>query len=243
MPFLRRPIEGKTFGHALWIDATYVRTREAVRAIVSTAMMIAVGVNTYGRREVPGVATGQPRKPRRSWKWLPARAEPTVACVGVKRVINPTTTRASACGELSITGDFHAIQLQCCRDPLYAQLRLVHSSSHASSIRNGDRHDQDHPSPSASAQDARAQWKSVATMRCVGIARNAASAANCMDPKRCSSDVLAYNRLSGSTALHGPLSTFDLAPMPARAAKSQLAMVLNARSKLVGLFPNCIADR
>jgi putative transposase len=53
--FLSRPIEGA--GPYLWIDATYVKVREAGR-IVSMAVIVAVGVNTDGRREVLGVATG-----------------------------------------------------------------------------------------------------------------------------------------------------------------------------------------
>ena len=53
--FLARPIEGAW--PYLWIDATYIKAREAGR-IVSTAVIIAIGVNTDGRREVLGVATG-----------------------------------------------------------------------------------------------------------------------------------------------------------------------------------------
>jgi len=53
--FLTRPLEGEW--PYLWIDATYVKAREGGR-IVSTATIIAVGVNTDGRREVLGVATG-----------------------------------------------------------------------------------------------------------------------------------------------------------------------------------------
>jgi putative transposase len=53
--FLARPIEGEW--PYLWIDATYVKVREAGR-IVSTAVIIATGVNTDGRREVLGMATG-----------------------------------------------------------------------------------------------------------------------------------------------------------------------------------------
>jgi putative transposase len=53
--FLARPIEGEW--PYLWIDATYVKVREAGR-IVSVAAIIAVGVNGDGRREVLGVATG-----------------------------------------------------------------------------------------------------------------------------------------------------------------------------------------
>ncbi|MYM99209.1 IS256 family transposase [Duganella vulcania] len=53
--FLNRPIEGDW--PYLWIDATYVKTRQAGR-IVSVAVIIAVAVNTDGVREILGVATG-----------------------------------------------------------------------------------------------------------------------------------------------------------------------------------------
>ena len=53
--FLARPIEGDW--PYLWIDATYVKAREAGR-IVSKAVIIAVAVNTDGVREVLGMATG-----------------------------------------------------------------------------------------------------------------------------------------------------------------------------------------
>jgi putative transposase len=53
--FLNRPIEGDW--PYLWIDATYVKVREAGR-IVSVAVIIAVGVNTNGMREVLGMAVG-----------------------------------------------------------------------------------------------------------------------------------------------------------------------------------------
>lgn len=53
--FLERPIEGNW--PYLWIDATYIKVREGGR-IVSVAVIIAVGVNTDGRREVLGMAVG-----------------------------------------------------------------------------------------------------------------------------------------------------------------------------------------
>jgi transposase-like protein len=53
--FLSRPIEG--FWPYLWIDATYVKVRHAGR-IVSVAVIIAVAVNTDGRREVLGMQVG-----------------------------------------------------------------------------------------------------------------------------------------------------------------------------------------
>lgn len=59
--FLGRPIEGDW--PYLWIDATYVKVRQSGR-IVSVATIIAVAVNTEGRREVLGLQT------------MPSEAEP-----------------------------------------------------------------------------------------------------------------------------------------------------------------------
>jgi putative transposase len=53
--FLERPIEGDW--PYLWIDATYVKVRQNGR-IVSVAVIIAVGVNSDGRREVLGMDVG-----------------------------------------------------------------------------------------------------------------------------------------------------------------------------------------
>lgn len=53
--FLDRPIEGDW--PYLWIDATYVKVRQNGR-IVSVAVIVAVGVNTDGRREVLGMDIG-----------------------------------------------------------------------------------------------------------------------------------------------------------------------------------------
>ena len=53
--FLERPIEGDW--PYLWMDATYIKVRRAGR-IVSVAVIIAVGVNSDGRREVLGMAIG-----------------------------------------------------------------------------------------------------------------------------------------------------------------------------------------
>ena len=53
--FLARPIEGDW--PYLWIDATYVKVRQQGR-IVSVAVIVAVGVNSDGRREVLGMDIG-----------------------------------------------------------------------------------------------------------------------------------------------------------------------------------------
>jgi transposase-like protein len=53
--FLSRPIEGDW--PYLWIDATYVKVRESGR-IVSAAVIVAVAVNSDGRRELLGMDIG-----------------------------------------------------------------------------------------------------------------------------------------------------------------------------------------
>ena len=53
--FLNRPIEGDW--SYVWVDATYVKVRQNGR-IVSVAVIIAVGVNGDGRREVLGMDVG-----------------------------------------------------------------------------------------------------------------------------------------------------------------------------------------
>ena len=53
--FLERPLEGDW--PYLWIDATYLKVRQNGR-IVSVAVIVAVGVNTDGRREVLGLDIG-----------------------------------------------------------------------------------------------------------------------------------------------------------------------------------------
>ena len=53
--FLTRPLEGDW--PYVWLDATYVKVRQAGR-IVSVAVIIAIGVNVDGRREVLGMDIG-----------------------------------------------------------------------------------------------------------------------------------------------------------------------------------------
>ena len=53
--FLERPIEGDW--PYLWLDATYVQVRQNSR-VVSVAVIVAVGVNSDGRREVLGMDIG-----------------------------------------------------------------------------------------------------------------------------------------------------------------------------------------
>src|ERR1700677_1134155 len=53
--FLNRPLEGDW--PYLWLDATYLKTRQNGR-IVSVAVIVAIGVNGDGRREILGIDIG-----------------------------------------------------------------------------------------------------------------------------------------------------------------------------------------
>ena len=67
--FLDRPIEGEW--PYLWLDATYLKVRDGGR-IVSVAAIIAMAVDTDGRREIVGLGLG------------PSEAEPfwSTPCAG-----------------------------------------------------------------------------------------------------------------------------------------------------------------
>ena len=102
--FLARPIEGEW--PYLWIDATYVKAREAGR-IMSIATIIAVGVNTDGRREVLGVATG-PSEAETFWKsFLRSLADRGLR--GVKLVISDDHKGLRA----AASRVFHATMQRC----------------------------------------------------------------------------------------------------------------------------------
>ena len=102
--FLARPIEGEW--PYLWIDATYLKVRDGGR-IVSTAAIIAVGVNNDGRREVLGVATG-PSEAEVFWKGF-LRSLADRGLRGVRLVVadDHKGLRAAA------SKVFHATQQRC----------------------------------------------------------------------------------------------------------------------------------
>lgn len=102
--FLNRPIEGEW--PYLWIDATYLKEREGGR-IVSTAVIVAVGVNTLGKREVLGIASG-PSEAEPFWKGF-LRSLADRGLRGVKLVISDDHKGLrSAAGKV-----FHATQQRC----------------------------------------------------------------------------------------------------------------------------------
>jgi len=206
--FLARPIEGEW--PYLWIDATYVKARQAGR-IVSTAVIIAVGVNTDGRREVLGVATG-PSEAEAFWKsFLRSLADRGLR--GTKLVIadDHKGLRAAA------SKVFHAT-LQRCRIH-WMRNALAHVPA------------KQRPAVSAmiktifvqeTAREAHDQWNSVAE----ALRERAPKLAALMDGAR--DDVLAYTAFPRE---HWPQisSTNPL---------ERLNGEIKRRSDVVGIFPN-----
>jgi putative transposase len=206
--FLGRPIEGEW--PYVWIDATYVKAREGGR-IVSTATIIAVGVNTDGRREVLGVATG-PSEAETFWKsFLRSLADRGLR--GVKLVVadDHKGLRAAAAKV------FHAT-LQRCRVH-WMRSALAHVPA------------QQRPAVAAmlktifaqeSAAEARVQWDNVAS----ALRERAPRLATLMDEAR--EDVLAY-------------TAFPKEHWPQIASTNPLERLngeIKRRSDVVGIFPN-----
>ena len=206
--FLARPIEGEW--PYLWIDATYVKAREGGR-IVSTATIVAVGVNTDGRREVLGVATGA-SEAEVFWKGF-LRSLADRGLRGVRLVIadDHKGLRAAA------SKVFHA-GLQRCRvhwmrsvlahvpakqrPAVVAMLKTIFAQE--------------------TAADARAQWNSVAD----ALRERAPKLAGLMDEAR--EDVLAY-------------TAFPREHWPQIASTNPIERLngeIKRRADVVGIFPN-----
>ncbi len=146
--FLDRPIEGEW--PYLWIDATYVKVRQDGR-IVSVAVIVAVGVNSDGRREVLGMDVG-PSEAETFWTDF-LRKLARRGLRGVKLVISDAHEgiKASVAKVMNATW-------QRCRVPLYAQRarpcgrsgRRVVSAFIATAFAQDD------------AEAARLQWRKIA---------------------------------------------------------------------------------
>ena len=146
--FLNRPLEADW--PYVWLDATYVKVRQAGR-IVSVAVIIAVGVNSGGRREVLGMDIG-PSEAETFWtEFLRKLARRGLR--GVKLVISDAHEGLKA----AIARVLHATW-QRCRVHLMRNL-LAHAGRHGRGVASAF-------IATAFAQEdaeaAKAQWRKVA---------------------------------------------------------------------------------
>jgi putative transposase len=111
--FLDRPLEGDW--PYLWIDATYVKSREAGR-IVSKAVIIAVAVNTEGVREVLGMATG-PSEAEPFWTAF-LRSLTRRGLRGVKLVISDAHEGLKAAGSKVLSATWQRCRVHFLRNAL-----------------------------------------------------------------------------------------------------------------------------
>jgi putative transposase len=142
--FLDRPIEGDW--PYLWIDATYVKVRQNGR-IVSVAVIIAVGVNSDGRREVLGMDIG-PSEAEMFWTAF-LRKLARRGLRGVKLVVSDAREGIKAAVSKVLSTSWQRCRVHFMRNVL-AQGRRVISAFIATAFAQDD------------AEAARQQWRYVA---------------------------------------------------------------------------------
>jgi putative transposase len=206
--FLNRPLEGDW--PYVWLDATYVKVRQAGR-IVAVAVIIAVGVNSDGRREVLGMDIG-PSEAETFWtEFLRKLARRGLR--GVKLVISDAHEGLKA----AIAKVLHATW-QRCRVHLMRNL-LAHAGRQGRGVAAAF-------IATAFAQEdaeaAKAQWRKLADQ----LRPKLPKLAGFMDEAE--ADVLAYMHFPGAhrTKLH---STNPL---------ERLNGAVKRRTDVVGIFPN-----
>jgi len=206
--FLDRPIEGDW--PYLWIDATYVKTRQAGR-IVSVAVIVAVGVNADGRREVLGMDIG-PSEAETFWKDF-LRKLARRGLRGVKLVISDSHEGIKAAVSKVLIASWQRCRVHFMRTVLAhagKSGRRVVSAFIATAFAQND------------AQAARQQWRHVADQLRGSVPKLAAL----MD--QAEPDVLAYMSFPAAhrVKLH---STNPL---------ERLNGEIKRRTEVVGIFPN-----
>lgn len=211
--FLERPIEGDW--PYLWIDATYVKVREAGR-IVSMAVIVAVGVNADGRREILGLDIG-PSEAETFWTDF-LRKLARRGLRGVKLVISDSHEGIKAAVSKVLTATWQRCRVHFMRNALAhagKSGRRVVSAFIATAFAQND------------ATAARKQWRGVADQ----LRSNVPKLAALMD--QAEPDVLAY---MGFPAAHR-VKLHSTNPL------ERLNGEIKRRTDVVGIFPNEAAIR
>ena len=206
--FLERPLEGDW--PYLWIDATYVKVRQNGR-IVSVAVIVAVGVNTDGRREVLGMDIG-PSEAEPFWTAF-LRKLARRGLRGVKLVISDAHEGLKAAISKILSATWQRCRVHFMRNALAhagKSGRRVVSAFVATAFAQND------------AESARQQWRRVADQLRPKVPKLAAL----MDEAE--PDVLAYMTFPPQhrAKLH---STNPL---------ERLNGEIKRRTEVVGIFPN-----
>jgi transposase-like protein len=206
--FLDRPIEGDW--PYLWIDATYVKARQNDR-VVSLAVIVAVGANTDGRREVLGMDIG-PSEAETFWtEFLRKLARRGLR--GVKLVISDSHEGIKAAVSKVMNCTWQRCRVHFMRNVLAhagKSGRRVVSAFIGTAFAQND------------AVEARAQWRRVADQLRPKLPKLAAILDQAED------DVLAY-------------MTFPLAHRAKLHSTNPLERVngeIKRRTEVVGIFPN-----
>jgi transposase-like protein len=206
--FLDRPIEGDW--PYLWIDATYVKVRQAGR-IISVAVIIAVGANNDGRREVLGMDIG-PSEAAPFWTDF-LRKLTRRGLRGVKLVISDSHEGIKAAVSRVLNATWQRCRVHFMRNALAhasRQGRRVASAFIATAFAQDD------------AEAARVQWRKVADQ----LRPKVQKLAKLMDEAE--PDVLAY-------------MTFPKDHRPKIHSTNPLERVngeIKRRTEVVGIFPN-----
>ncbi|MDE4914433.1 IS256 family transposase [Methylobacterium sp. 092160098-2] len=206
--FLDRPIEGEW--PYLWIDATYVKVRHDGR-IVSVAVIVAVGVNTDGRREVLGMDVG-PSEAETFWTDF-LRKLARRGLRGVKLVISDAHEGIKASVAKVMNATWQRCRVHFMRNVLAhagRSGRRVVSAFIATAFAQDD------------AEAAKAQWRRVADQLRPKVPKLAAL----MDAAE--PDVLAY---MGFPAAHR-VKLHSTNPL------ERLNGEIKRRTEVVGIFPN-----
>lgn len=206
--FLNRPLEGEW--PYVWLDATYVKVRQDGR-IVSVAVIIAVGVNGDGRREVLGMSIGLSEAETFWTEFL--RKLTRRGLRGVKLVVSDAHEGLKAAIAKVLNATWQRCRVHFMRNVLAhagKQGRRVVSAFIGTAFAQDD------------AQAARTQWRQVANQLRPRVSKLAAF----MDEAE--NDVLAYMDFPKDhrTKLH---STNPI---------ERLNGEIKRRTEVVGIFPN-----
>ena len=206
--FLNRPLEGDW--PYLWLDATYVKARRDGR-IVSVAVIVAVAVNSAGRREVLGLAIGASEAETFWTEFLRQLARRGLR--GVKLVISDAHEGLKAAVSKVLNASWQRCRVHFMRNALAhagKQGRKVFSAFICTAFAQDD------------AEAARGQWRQVADQ----IRPRVKKLAELMD--QAEDDVLAY-------------MSFPAAHRPKLHSTNPIERVngeIKRRTEVVGIFPN-----